>query len=75
MTEKKPVGRPPERLTLNVVFHAGLSQEPTVETYIWPKNWPLPVVGDSITSSSGLTRRVQRYAFHPTNNILTIEAS
>ena len=48
MTEKKPVGRPPERLTVVVNFKMALATPPEVETLQWPKNWPVPSVGDEV---------------------------
>ncbi len=72
--EKKPVGRPPERLTINIRFQQALGEPALVESVIWPKNWPLPREGDSIVSAAGKTHRVSRYAFNPAKNVLEIEA-
>ena len=48
MAEKKPVGRPPERLTVVINFKMALATPPEVETLQWPKNWPVPSVGDEV---------------------------
>lgn len=39
MTDKKPVGRPPERIKVEV------RRRDEIEDVLWPKGWPLPESG------------------------------
>jgi len=69
--EKKPVGRPPERLTVVINFKMALATPPEVETVTWPKNWPLPSVGDEV--QIGNHRGFVTYlTFAPIDGVLAI---
>lgn len=70
VSERKP-GRPPERVTLTFYFKMALSTPPVEKEVVWPKNWPIPQVGDQIVIED-YVGIVMNLSFHPTESRLIV---
>jgi hypothetical protein len=68
---QKPLGRPPERVIVEVRFKLALGTAPTITTATWPKNWPFPQQGDQIVIGDN-TGFVNNLLFDPINGRLVI---
>lgn len=70
-TEKKPMGRPPERIHVTIRFKMALGATPTSVDLPWPKTWPLPGHGDMVRHGD-LFGIVQNLDFEPENGRIVI---
>ena len=68
----RPLGRPPERVTVLILFKMAFGAKGESRHVPWPKNWPYPQVGDQITigEARGI---VANYHFYPTENKIVIQ--
>lgn len=62
MTEKKPMGRPPERVRVQVRQYDRRLSDTVFEDVLWPKGWPLPEAG-SVVSGDTLGGWVEHVEF------------